>query len=225
MADVATDNHDRTHFGNGPPETCKPDGDQRDACFGHQRGDLVSAHPPGVEQLVLVHGDGLLVGAQLDHHVDVALPEAEAVRVAQADHALERGAHETIKAELKKNVKMCRDSVEACEGQVQAHGDLLEDSRKRVLGLEARVDTWAAKHDADVSALSASLKASQAAKAECIGKSEQSDTLIAECKKTVGQLERTVNATGAKLENTTAALEGSIKMCQDEKQKLSLIHI
>ena len=39
MADVATDNHDRTHFGNGPPETCKPDGDQRDACLGHQRGD------------------------------------------------------------------------------------------------------------------------------------------------------------------------------------------
>ena len=77
--------------------------------------------------------------------------------------------------------------MEACEGQVEAHGDLLEDSKKRILGLEAQADTWAAKYDADTAALSVSLKESQAAKAECVGKSEQSDTLIAECKKTVGQ--------------------------------------
>ena len=124
-----------------------------------------------------------------------------------------------IAAELKKTLKTCRGSVEACEGQVEAHGDLLEDSKKRILSLEAQADTWAAKYDTDTAALSVSLKESQAAKAECVGKSEQSDALIAECKKTVGQLERTVNATAAKLENTTAALEGSIKICQDEKQK------
>ena len=133
--------------------------------------------------------------------------------------AQERGAHETIAAELKKTLKTCRESVETCEGQVDAHGDLLEDSKKRALSLEAQVDAWAAKHDADTAALTSSLKASQAAKAECIGKSEQSDTLIAECKKTVSTLERTVNATAAKLENTTAVLEGAIKTCQDEKQK------
>jgi chromosome segregation ATPase len=133
--------------------------------------------------------------------------------------AQERDAHHTIAAELKKTLKTCRGSVEACEGQVEAHGDLLEDSKRRILGLEAQADTWAAKYDADTAALSVSLKESQAAKAECVGKSEQSDALIAECKKTVGQLERTVNATAAKLENTTAALEGSIKICQDEKQK------
>ena len=63
--------------------------------------------------------------------------------------AQERGAHETIAAELKKTLKTCRDSVETCEGQVVAHGDLLEDSKKRALSLEAHVDAWAAKHDAD----------------------------------------------------------------------------
>ena len=40
---------------------------------GHQRADLLAAHPLGVEELARVDADLLTLGPHLDHHVEVAL--------------------------------------------------------------------------------------------------------------------------------------------------------
>ena len=56
-----------------------------------RRNVIVQAHPLGLCQLVGIQGDHVRFGSEAHEHVDVALPEAPAVSVAQADHAVELG--------------------------------------------------------------------------------------------------------------------------------------
>jgi len=58
-----------------------------------ERPDLGRRHPPRVKQLVRVERDRVAARSQPHEHVQVALIEAEAMTVAQADHALERAFH------------------------------------------------------------------------------------------------------------------------------------
>jgi septal ring factor EnvC (AmiA/AmiB activator) len=105
------------------------------------------------------------------------------------------------------------------EGTLEAHGDLLADSKKRTEQLEDQLGVWQTKHAEDTDACAAALKDEQHAKASCVGSYAESDTIIGDLKKTLGALETNLNATTAKLEATVDTCDRTIKSCQGEKQK------
>ena len=152
-------------------------------------------------------------------HAELLATCAERKADLEAQVGLERVAHLEIKQGLDLSLKTCRNSTEMLEGTLEAHGDLLADSKKRTEQLEDQLGVWQTKHAEDTDACAAALKDEQHAKASCVGSYAESDTIIGDLKKTLGALETNLNATTAKLEATVDTCDRTIKSCQGEKQK------